>query len=166
MKINEIKKEVTEVKVIRTEYIADDGTVFYNEEECKKYEESAKFAVLSELKLLQRCTQYDLDDDKSDEYEVEIFDIQTERDLEMFRRYLLIKLSENGAAEKDIDYMFNNERGINKRVTFGHEVIVQWSYDMDSCWIIGDGSIDAYVNYFRDRITKLITPKNQENTNA
>lgn len=39
MKVNEIRKTETIEKLVRTEYIAEDGTVFSNEEECKKYEE-------------------------------------------------------------------------------------------------------------------------------
>lgn len=39
MRENEVK-ETREV-VVRTEYVAEDGTVFRSEEECKKYEESA-----------------------------------------------------------------------------------------------------------------------------
>lgn len=52
MKVNEIRKIETIEKLVRTEYIAEDGTVFSNEEECKKYEESALFAVSKELKRM------------------------------------------------------------------------------------------------------------------
>ena len=52
MKVNEIRKIETIEKLVRTEYIAEDGTVFSNEEECKKYEESALFAVSKELKRI------------------------------------------------------------------------------------------------------------------
>lgn len=41
MKVNEIRKTETIEKLVRTEYIAEDGTIFRSEEECKKYEESA-----------------------------------------------------------------------------------------------------------------------------
>ena len=37
MKRNEIKRERTIEEVVRVEYIAEDGQIFYNEEECKKY---------------------------------------------------------------------------------------------------------------------------------
>lgn len=52
MRTNEIKRTVEEV--VRVEYIAEDGTVFSNEEECKKYEESALFAISKELKRLTK----------------------------------------------------------------------------------------------------------------
>ena len=50
MRVNEIKRTIEEV--VRVEYIAEDGQVFYNEDECKKYEESALFAVSKQLKRL------------------------------------------------------------------------------------------------------------------
>ena len=47
MKVNEVRKTETIEKLVKIEYIAEDGTIFYNEEECKKYEESALFAEAS-----------------------------------------------------------------------------------------------------------------------
>lgn len=52
MRINEVK-ETREV-LVRTEYVAEDGIVFRSEEECKKYEESALFAISKELKRLTK----------------------------------------------------------------------------------------------------------------
>ena len=43
MKKNEIKKMVEQV--VGVEFVAEDGTIFYNEAECREYEESALFAV-------------------------------------------------------------------------------------------------------------------------
>ena len=64
MKTNEVK-ETREV-VVRTEYIAEDGTIFRSEEECKKYEESALFAISKELKRLDNkengASEYDIYD--------------------------------------------------------------------------------------------------------
>ena len=50
MRKNEIKKTVEEI--IGVEYIAEDGTIFNNEEECEKYEKSALFVVSNKLKRL------------------------------------------------------------------------------------------------------------------
>lgn len=36
MKINEIRKTETIEKLIRIEYVSDDGTIFRSEEECKQ----------------------------------------------------------------------------------------------------------------------------------
>lgn len=168
MKIKEVKQMVEQV--IRTEYYAEDGTYFRSKEECEKYEESALFAVSKQLKRID-CgirSHYDIDDGCSDECLVEVFDIQTEKDLEMLRRYLYLKASSNGASEKSIngcmtsinecrkDFVFEN-------VTYGHEVIVFWSYDVDWFWTYGDGSINGYADYFRNRLNKLIYPVAEEN---
>ena len=45
MRVNEVRKTETIEKLVRIEYIAEDGTVFRSEEECKKYEESALFVI-------------------------------------------------------------------------------------------------------------------------
>ena len=64
MKVNEVK-ETREV-VVRTEFVAEDGQVFRSEEECKKYEESALFAISKQLKRMTNkkwVSQYDINDD-------------------------------------------------------------------------------------------------------
>ena len=44
-------------------------------------------------------------------------------------------------------------------VTAGHEVMIFWNYDEDWFWVYNDGSINGYCEFFRENITKLITPK-------
>lgn len=162
MKINEIKK--TQEIVVRTEYVADDGTVFYDESECRKYEESALFAISRELKRLSNnLTHFDINADLCEGCEVEIFDIQTDKDLENLKRYLYLKAQKNGASETDIKECFTSEID---SVTIGHEVIIFWYYEQTWFWIYKDGSINGYVEFFREKITKLITSNKEENANA
>lgn len=154
MRANEVK-ETREV-VVRTEYIAEDGTVFRSEEECKKYEESALFAISKELKRLDNkkngASEYDIYDECSEEDLVEIFNAETERDIENIRRYVYLKALSNSSyvSKSDVDL---------PNITLGHEVIVHWNYDQDRCWTIGDGSIDAFCNYIKNNLIGLITPK-------
>lgn len=170
MKINEIKK--TQEIVVRTEYVADDGTVFYDESECRKYEESALFAISRELKRLSNSLRHcDINDDLSEDCEVEIFDIQTDKDLENLKRYLYLKAQKNGASEADIKECFTSENGkrndyVFDSVTIGHEVIIFWDYEQIWFWVYKDGSINGYVEFFREKITKLITSNKEENKNA
>lgn len=170
MRVNEIKRERTIEEVVRVEYIAEDGQVFYNEEECKKYEESALFAVSKQLKKLhtKSLSVYSLLAEGCEDDEVEIFDIQTDKDLENLKRYLYLKAKKNGATEDGIKTCFTAENEKRKdyvfdAVTKGHEVIICWSYDRDHFWVHRDGSIEGYLNYLRDRMTKLITPETKEN---
>lgn len=164
MKKNEIKRTIEEV--IRVEYVAEDGVVFYNEEECKKYEESALFAVSSKLKRLTNkwTSMCDFNNESSDECELEIFDVQTKEDLENLRRYLYLKALKNGAREKDIKDAFTSVDGTRKDyvfdgVTIGHEVLIFWGYDNDWFWVYKDGSLEGYFSWIRDKYTKIVTPR-------
>ena len=161
MKVNEVKKTKTVEEVVRVEYIAEDGQVFRNEDECKKYEESALFAISKQLKRMTNkkyVSQYDINDDCSDEYEVEIFNAENEKDIENIRRYVYLKAIKECPSTRKEDVELAN-------ITSGHEVIIFWNYVQDCCWTIGNGSIDAYCDYIRGNITRLITPK-EENANA
>lgn len=158
--------------MVRTEYVAEDGTVFRTEEECKKYEESALFAISKELKRLTNGTisQSEINDNFSYDDTVEIFNVDTEKDLENLKRYLYLKATKNGATENSINDCFNSTDGKRKEyvfsnVTCGHEVMVFWDYEEQWFWVYGNGSIDDYCRFHKDRITKLITPK-EENADA
>lgn len=164
MKKNEIKKTIEQV--ISVEYIAEDGMIFYDEKECKKYEESALFAVSNKLKRLNsRWTSiYDLNESGSEEEKLEVFDIQTKEDLENLKRYLYLTLIKHGVNEKTIKECFTSESGNRKDfvfdgVTYGHEVMVFWSYDEDWFWVYKDGSLDGYFSWLREKYTKIVTPK-------
>lgn len=165
MKRNEIKRTIEQV--VNIEYIAEDGQVFYNEEECKKYEESALFAVSSKLKKLNKkfVGIYELIENGCEEDELEIFDVQSEEDLDNLRRYLYLKAMKHGASDKTIKECFTSADGVTRKdfvfdgVTVGHEVLVFWSYDSDWFWVYKDGSLDGYFSWIRDRYNKIIAPK-------
>lgn len=164
MKKNEIKRMVEEVVCV--EYIAEDGTVFYNEEECKKYEVSAMFVAKQKLKRLNKewTSIYQFNEDGSEEQELEIFDVQTQEDLDNLRRYLYLKLMQNGVTDKTASECFASVDGkrtnyVFDNVTFGHEVLVFWSYDEDWFWVYGDGSLDGYCKWLKERYAKIITPE-------
>lgn len=168
MKKNEIKTIKTIEEVVRVEYIAEDGQVFSHEDECKKYEESALFVVSKKLKKLNTkwVSHYDLIENGCEEDELEIFDVQTEEDLDNLRRYLYLKAIKNGASDKYIKDCFTSEDGkradfVFDGVTIGHEVLIFWSYDQDWFWTHKDGSLDGYFNWIRDKYNKLVAPKEE-----
>lgn len=167
MKKNTIKRTIEEV--VRVEYIADDGTVFYDEAECRKYEESALFAVSKRLKRLTNrwTSQEALLGNCQDEDELEIFDVQTEEDLEVLRRYLYLKALKNGATEKSIQGGFTADGDCRKsfvfdNVTIGHEVLIFWNYDNDWFWVYNDGSLEGYFRWIREKYTKLIASQKED----
>lgn len=166
MKKNEIKRTIEEV--VRVEYVAEDGQVFYNEEECKKYEESALFVVGNRLKRLSGkwASQYSLIENGCEEDELEIFDVQTEEDLENLRRYLYLKAIKNGASDKDVQECLTSVDGkretyVFDNVTIGHEVLIFWSYENDWFWVYNDGSLEGYFDWIRSNYMKIITPKEE-----
>ena len=168
MKKNEIKATTTIEEVVRVEYIAEDGQVFYNEEECKKYEESALFAVSNKLKrLTTKWTAQDaFNGNDYDENELEIFDVQTDEDLENLRRYLYLKATKNGASDNYIKDCFTSKDGQRKNyvfdnVTIGHEVLIFWSYENDWFWVYNDGSLDGYFNWVKDNYIKITTSEEE-----
>lgn len=170
MKKNEIKKTVEQV--VGVEYISEDGHIFYGadaEEECRKYEESALFAVSKKLRRLNNgyASEYSLNENGSEDNELEIFDIQTKEDLENLRRYLYLKASKNGAGETSIKEMFTSENGrrenfVFDNITVGHEVLIFWGYDQDWGWTYGDGSLDGYFEFIRRKYNTIITPEEPE----
>ena len=170
MKENKVTKMVEEL--VRIEYIAEDGKIFYEAKECEKYEASALFVISSQLKRLNKkdISVYDILSEGSDEDKVEIFDVQTEKDLENLRRYLYLTAKQNGATEEYIKECFSSEKDYRKdlifdNVTAGHEVMIYWNYDCDGFWTYRDGSIEGYLEYLRDRITECITPKEERSFN-
>ena len=161
MKKNEIKRTIEEV--VRVEYIAEDGQVFHDEAECKKYEESALFAVSRKLKKLNKewAGIYELIENGCEEDELEIFDVQTEEDLDNLRRYLYLKAMKNGARDQDVKECFTSEDGkranfVFDGVTIGHEVLIFWSYDNNWFWVYKDGSLEGYFSWIKDKYNKII----------
>ena len=150
MKRNDVKAEV----VVRTEYVAEDGTVFKNEDECRKYEESALFAVKSRLKKLNSryVSIFDLYDEGSEDDEIEIFDVQTEEDLELLRRYVYLELSLNNSTP---------EETVLPNATSGHEIILRWWYDHDGVYIAGDGSLNSAIEEIKKNYERCLKSTEQ-----
>ena len=158
-------EEIKETKVIGTRYIADDGTKFLSQEECMKYEKSALFVTRSKLKLIAITDEEDFAITGCYDNVVEVFDIQTQEDLDNLKAYLHIALSIHGV--KDMNTFFGDSEFSLANVTLGHEVIIWWSYDQDCFWVYGNGSIEAYIEYVRQRALKSIEKykEREENKN-
>lgn len=158
-------EEIKETKVVGTRYVADDGTIFYSQEECMKYEKSALFVTRSKLKVIATSNEEEFGVTGCYDDAVEVFDIQSQEDLDNLKAYLHLVLSTHGA--RDMEHYFGDESSFNS-ITIGHEVIIWWNYDQDYFWAYGDGSVDAYVNYARERALKVIEkgkPKKETESN-
>ena len=156
MRENKITKMVEQY--IRTEYIAEDGTVFVNKEECEKYEESALFAVKKELRRFNKnyVSSEDFYGRGYEDQEVEIFDIQTEKDLENLKRYIYLVLKKNYVSEDMIKTLFSREIFGIDNITIGHEVIICWSCEYDWVHTHYDGSVNGYLKYMEEHMKDVI----------
>ena len=165
MKTREIKKEIVE----RTEYVAEDGTVFASEGDCYMYENSALFAVNKKLKRINRiisCNEiFNGREDNRDI--VEVFDIRDETDLDNLTRYIYLVLNTHGVDDYEIQQYFHSKEPeqasyILDNITYGHEVMLFWNDDFDLCYVYGDGSLNGYLEYTRNRIEKAIWPDKEK----
>lgn len=154
MKINEIKMTVEEV--VRVEYIAEDGTVFHDKEECEKYEKSALAVVSSKLKRLNKkgTSWQDFTAISYDDSDLEIFDIQDQEDLDNLCQYVILTLSENHGYKEKIEFTTQEINGCG----VGHEVMIFWGFEKDYMYVIGDGSFNAYIEALKENYEKIIKP--------
>jgi len=165
MKVKEIKETV--VKVVATKYIAEDGRVFCDEEECRKYEDSALFVLSQNLKMKKIRKSECMDDGWDEEY-VRVFEVPTEQELEKLKRYLYLKATDGMSIYRDGKW-YNNYGSASlsqidlSGLTYGHKIITFWSYEDDCCWMYGDGSLEAYVNYAKEQMEKAITKAYSDN---
>lgn len=106
MKINEIK-ETREI-VVRTEYVAKDGTVFYNEEECKKYEKTCRCVLMTDYRRLVKgnINEYDLFyENGCSDYKYDIVEVKTETDREIVNRVLVDAYEQSKLIEEPGMYL-------------------------------------------------------------
>ena len=168
MKINNITKMVEQV--VRVEYIAEDGLIFKTQEECEAYEASALFIASQKVNGLRLAiaNESDFIEAGSEDNLLEVFHIQTQADLDALKQYLYLRLSKNGASEKNIRECFEDVNGtrtnyVFSNVTPGHEVMIFWSYDEDWLWVYGDGSVKAYCEWVRTKYQKMLQKYQNEN---
>lgn len=156
MRENKVTKMVEQY--VRTEYIAEDGTVFYSPEECEKYEASALFAVKRKLKRLNKhyVSAEGFFGRGYEDEEVEIFDIQTEKDLENLKRYIYLVLKKNCTTEETIKTLFSRATYGIDNITIGHEVIICWGCEYDWVSTYLDGSVDGYLTHMRNHMEGFI----------
>ena len=91
MRVNEVK--VTKEVVVRTEYIAEDGKIFGNREECEKYEKTCQCVVMADYKktVKGRISEYDLYNEcGSEEYYFDIVEVKNEQDREVVNKALIL----------------------------------------------------------------------------
>ena len=149
-KIEKQVEKVTKETVIT--YEASDGRIFKSEEECKKYEETAKMVVYNMIQqnLIGKTNIYDLFGEGNQDELVEIYRIDSLEIVELLNRYISLTT-------------YNKEaRNIITNDMVGKDIILCWSYDMEWCWT--HESIDDLCNDIRKSYMSTISDfaKNQQ----
>lgn len=101
MRINEIK-ETREV-VVRTEYIAKDGTIFKDKEECERYEKTCKCVIMTDYNTLIKgyIAEYGLFDSGSEEFGYDLIEIKDETSREIVNKALKFWYKDAKLVEPD-----------------------------------------------------------------
>lgn len=132
--MREITKEITETKVVG--YEAFDGERFNDKAECEKYENSALNVVRKKLKLLKKIDMESFCDCTFPDDYIEVYDIKTEKDLDNLKQYVeLLHKDTTVSVPTNMD-----------NLTYGHEIMMFWTYDDSSCWFYGNGSLASYLD--------------------
>lgn len=136
--MKEIKEEVIHKSYV-TKYEALDGTVFDSLEECKKYEASAKAALLARYKELEvkMVSEYNLFGVGSEEYYVSVVKLRNESDVDLMTQlYFLF----NPRYESDSCHIEEARSIFRKAVATEDFLIINrgCEYDhFDAFWIFG-----------------------------
>lgn len=151
-----------EIKYTRTieeivGYEASDGKQFKTEEECRKYENSAKYAIYDQFIRLsvngtfEECRIWENYGYGSEDYNLIVVHIKDENDLKVANMF----------AEMQVPNTKNEEKNRFSSSLIGKKVLVAIGNDYDtSCYIYG--TEDEIVDKFRNDIDKFFNPKEEE----
>ena len=136
--MKEIKEELIH-KTYVTKYEANDGTIFTTSEECQKYENSARAALLVRYKELEvkMVSEYNLFGVGSEEYYVSVVKLRNESDIDLMTQlYFLF----NPRYESD-SYHIEEARNIFRKAVKTRDFLIinrGCEYDhFDSFWVFG-----------------------------
>ena len=135
-------KKVTKTQT--TEHIyyeAIDGTLFSNEEECRKYEKSAEVVLYGMIKdkVVGITTPYGLLGTGYDDNLIYIYKVDSMETLELLNRYIYLKT--------EIECLLNENM-------IGKDVLVEWSYDEDGARYYG--SIEDYCTWIKTQYSECL----------
>ena len=124
-------------------YIADDGNWFRTKEECMKYEESAKVVAfnMAKEKMIAKSSIYGLLEEGDEDYDVEIYNVDSINTVELINRYIYL-------------YTYDKKADLIPTDMIGKQIIICWNYDRDCCWY--QGTIDDVLNGIKKRYDYLV----------
>ena len=145
--MKKIQKEVV-IKRYDTMFVANDGTEFTTEEECKKYEESAKCALMARYNLLviKESDCFSLFGFGSDEDVINVVKVESKEDINLILQLLIIDnpwhYDENKAENPDAAASKKeNLRKVTERLTKALQekdlIFIGRGYDSDGFYFEG-----------------------------
>lgn len=137
-----LKRTETITREIIDGYEASDGTLFGNEEECRKYEQTAKGVCFEAVKkyMLGSCTEMDFTEYGSDECYIEFFEVPDMDAAKAIAQYVLIRTDDKKLVQKVIDRI-------------GKRLMLSWNYDKDFCWVF---DVDGYKEMLEKNYQRTI----------
>jgi hypothetical protein len=132
-----ISKERTHVEKYNV-YVANDGTEFMNEGECRKYDESAKGVLNAMLRkiMVKETYEENLLDFGSSDNAMEIYRPTCEEDKKtIMQMYLLVNPHLSKAEHQH--YIESAEKLIDRAIKESDYLLVGRGYDYDGFWLYG-----------------------------
>lgn len=140
MKEIKAKREIEEV----IGYESTDGIRFSTEEECRKYEKTAKGVICAKAlkyRIVESHEEYLFQ--RGTDNRVEIFDIKDDTAVDAINMYISFKWYDEYPAQINEDYI-------------GKKAIIIWNYDEDYCDLF---TIDSLLDDIKSSYESLISPK-------
>lgn len=132
--MKEIKKEIVQKSYV-IKYEANDGTIFNDAKECRKYEESAEAVLLSNFRQLQvkfvnECEMFGVG---STEYCLSIVKLTDKEDVDLVMQLYCLFNKHN--AEDD-DLLQEVREKCWKAINTYDYLLISRGYEYDSFWVI------------------------------
>lgn len=136
--MKKIQKEIVRKEYVNV-FVANDGTEFSDEAECKKYDESAKGVLLAKYQqvVLKESDAYSLFGFGSDEEVIEVVKLNSEEDVDLIVQCYLL---ENDYIKERDDYKERMEKMITrlkKSVAEKDIIFIGRGYDKDGFYFEG-----------------------------
>lgn len=146
--MKKIQKEIVRKEYVSV-FVANDGTEFSDEAECKKYDESAKGVLLAKYQqvVLKESDAYSLFGFGSDEEVIEVVKLNSKEDVDLIVQCYLL---ENDYIKERDDYNERMEKMItrlNKSVTENDIIFIGRGYDKDGFYF--EGTRNEHIDVLR-----------------
>lgn len=142
-------------------YVATDGTEFKNEDECRKYEESANGVVSARYKdlIVKTDCENDIIGCGCEDDRVDVVSVRTEAEYDIVLQMLLLD-SPYLTYDEHKDRLDRNKAVIRKALDEKDVLLINRGYELDNFWIMGTR------NSLKEEIDKFCTPVEKKDDNA